>query len=175
MLRTQDGLLEDEDCVPYCLYEQIREGNTLTVTYLSGQPETHRLGPVEDRRIWRQSGVWLLGMLGGTGIFGFVFLGILRQTRKELRLIRYGISCPGRICDCVLVKNAKTACYTVTYQFLWADGKQRQTCVVSGDVRERLSPGKMATVLYDPANPRVSCLYTAISYAEPYADRLVRG
>jgi hypothetical protein len=68
MLRTQNGLLEDEDQVPYSRYEQIHEGDTLTVTYLSGQPETHRLGPVEDRRIWRQSGMWLLGMLGGTGI-----------------------------------------------------------------------------------------------------------
>jgi hypothetical protein len=73
------------------------------------------------------------------------------------------------------MQDAKTSCYKVTYQFRPRGGKQTQTCIVSGDVSKRLSPGKMATVLYDPDNPHVSCLYAALSYAELYAGRLVRG
>lgn len=167
LLRAKNTLIEDEDSVSSSLYERLRKGDSLSVTFLPEQPEIHRLGYVKDRRVRAGWVNWGLGMLAGTGIFILLIAAMVYEARQELYLVRYGVPAAAVISALVPPEpNAKIPNYSVTYRFLLPTGEQTRKCSVSSEVGKLLTEGSTVTVLYDPAKPRHSCLYSALVHTE---------
>ncbi len=166
-LQQHDAAVQDEDQIPKSLYEQKRVGDTLPITFLPGQPQTHRLGHVRDERVQERSISWALGLLCASGLFGLLVSAMWFEYCKELHLTREGVPAPALVITCVAPQpNTKTTQYSVTYQFEAQGGEQTQTGSVSAEVGKQIVEGQTVTALYDAADPRRACLYCALRYTE---------
>ncbi len=164
-LPTPPTSIEDEDKVPYALYEQKRPGDTLDVTFLPNHNQTHRVGEVNDERIQARMTVWTLVLLSWTGFWGFIPALAVFEQRKELRLARYGIPVPALIIKCVASKpGMSNTGYDVTYRLPEPFGERAGS--VSNEIGKTLAAGQMVTALYDPADPRNTCLYCGLLNTE---------
>jgi hypothetical protein len=154
-------------------YMASRIGDTRTVTYLPGDPDTFRLGAVNDERIAAQRNRWTGGLVGIAALLGGICALVEADYRKHLRLLREGIPVVARVTDGQVVRG-NTPAYYLSYRFdlTQSVGFSKKVQVNKGlyDLHETGALSEW-TVLYDPESPDKNLPYVCITAARLDAAR----
>ncbi len=150
-----DGqVVEGSDAVSVETWEALTERGPVVVRYLQGQPATNRLTLGSDlfgAVIFLVAGVIL------TGIGGALVFRAVRGIRKTRRLLRVGVPSDATVTSVeptnVFVNRRPQ--FRVRYSFVDGQGSTHtgDSGYLEYEEAHRWTPGDVASIRYDPANP----------------------
>jgi hypothetical protein len=148
-------------------YARTAVGESLTVTYLPSDPETHRVGEVTADRVTDERVNWTMGSLAVGLVLGLLFAGTEAHYRYRRRLLRDGVAVVGVVTGRRAVQSKSTE-YYVRYEYPlrgqpltdpWRQGE----VPVSGGLYAALREGQPLTILYLPWHPPTSLPYRTLT------------
>jgi hypothetical protein len=146
-------------------FGQHRLSAECVVTYLPELPASNclgRPGPLLDRRT---NGFIILAVVAAVGL-GFWMLGVETSLRRERFLAREGEATVGRVSERGTTAAKNRTLYWVRHEFTSpSDDLVSSWDYVPPTIWERLTPGTLITLLYDPANPKKHLPLYAFRYA----------
>ena len=145
--QIQGGVYHGSAQPPRSIWEGLTEGSTLRIRYLPSNPLVSR--PVD----WepQQPPAWL--PLFVPACFAVYTVIIFVMLKKQRSLLEDGRAAPGIVHRVARTKDGKR----VRYDFLMPGGLREKG---SGSARlERVEPGSVITIIYDPDQPRRNAPY----------------
>lgn len=143
--------IEKRQGVSRTLYDQVREGQIIPVTYAWTRPERATLDPAHDR-----FGVILFGSIGGIGMLVSLGLGgwMLSRKMSVLRALRHGEVREARVTGLRRSNVAKNK--VPQYMLDWVDAAgQTGTSMMDSQTRLQAHPiGSVIVVYIDPKTGR---------------------
>jgi len=151
--------------VPEGLYDKLKVGQTIAVTYLPDEPGVSRIGRPQDFNLMSHylNLDWWPGFAAVLIVVG-VLLGLnsIFSARRDIYLVSHGTAVPGAISE--LAKDDKTC--SASYKFKGPDGREwTGKRKVDKKVWEGLKEGQEVVVLYDPAQPKRHGAYPLLNAA----------
>ncbi len=155
--------VEDDEAVSESEYDDTSIGTAIPVVYLPSDPQTHRIGAVNDARIARSRTAWGVGALVTLIVLGGILWANEATRRNHLRLLREGVPVVGVVLDRNVVQ-AKSTTYYVQYRFTAPPASaQVKKVSVTKRLYDECAPGTPLTVLHEYARPANNVPYRALS------------
>jgi hypothetical protein len=163
MFMTDKGMVSDDEEVSHQDYSDTSDGTPLTVTYLPENPDTHRVGIVDDRYIQRSVKDWLIGGSITALVLGLFVFFTEKNFRNHRALLENGIAVTGRITNRYLVQGSKSNSYFVQYEFDGPGGMISGKASVSRTIYDQTQPETPTTILYNPTRPNNNRPYSLLT------------
>lgn len=167
IFQAEGTVISDSADVSHLEYEQTRDGGPLTITYLPGNPQIHRVGTVNRRGFDVTIAGWAVG-----GSLAFLLLGGLIARAEILtwgarRLLQNGQAVTGVVTERKIKtyqgQSGTRTIYTLCYRFPTPQGEHSGRNNVTRAFYDQHPPGAALTILYDAQKPARNQPYRALT------------